>query len=164
MDEGERVESFIDKNTKWWDMEGLELPGYRRVRASQERKKKYVATKILKIELSPREQEEKLIQALEKDGKYSVKSVYRLLKATRKHGHKGDCSNVEMKRCLWRDPWNMKIPNKVKDFAWRTCKDCLPKNHNLKKRKVFTVEGCQFWNEGVEDTAHALYCCPTLKQ
>lgn len=52
-------------------------------------------TEVLKIVISPGEQEDNQIWPPEKDGKFSVKSAYRLFKEIGKERQEGESSNVE---------------------------------------------------------------------
>lgn len=57
----DRVESLVDNDTKWWHTDQNPYSTF------------HIAAEILKIALNPGNQEDKLIWAMEKDGKYSVK-------------------------------------------------------------------------------------------
>ena len=63
---------------------------------------------------------------------------------------------------LWNKIWGLKVPNKVKHFVWKACKNSLPTKVNLVRRKVITDGLCDKCKQGPEDVVHALYGCPTL--
>ncbi|XP_041009359.1 uncharacterized protein LOC121253410 [Juglans microcarpa x Juglans regia] len=42
---------------------------------------------------------------------------------------------------LWKDLWNLKLPTKIKIFAWKACKESLPTKHNLVQRKYGDLVG-----------------------
>lgn len=39
----------------------------------------------------------------------------------------------------WKSIWNFKVPNRVKTFNWRACKDILPTFSNMESRKIVDV-------------------------
>ncbi|KAF5452055.1 hypothetical protein F2P56_027093 [Juglans regia] len=57
----------------------------------------------------------------------------------------------------------MNLPNRVKVFAWRVCKNGLLTLQNLRNRKVLEETKCQWCNEEEEDISHALVYCPFIK-
>lgn len=64
-----KVEELIDNQTKWWDVSkvrNLLTPA--------------AANEVLKIILNPRKQEDKQVWAYENDGKFSVRTAYRLFR------------------------------------------------------------------------------------
>ncbi|XP_042983365.1 uncharacterized protein LOC122312778 [Carya illinoinensis] len=62
---------------------------------------------------------------------------------------------------LWKKIWHMKVPRKIKMFAWRGCKDILPTLVNLRRKKVVEESLCCFCLDNEEDLNHALLICPT---
>ena len=59
---------------------------------------------------------------------------------------------------IWKSTWQMKCLNKIKHFLWRACKNILPMNHCIIRRKVGTMDGCVFC--GKEETlGHTLWNC-----
>lgn len=74
----------------------------------------------------------------------------------------GDCSHSSDLIPLWRDFWKMKVPNKVRLFAWRAGTEGLPSLANLKKSISSIDSSCIFCRQSLEDTAHALFYCQDL--
>lgn len=67
------------------------------------------AIEVLKIFISPGEQEDKEIWAPEKNGKFSVKSA---IQRNGKERLEGESSNVESNKRTWKKKiWNMQISN-----------------------------------------------------
>ncbi|KAL0003155.1 hypothetical protein SO802_016936 [Lithocarpus litseifolius] len=116
---------------------------------------------ILKIPLSPTNVEEKLIWPYVPNGVYSVKSGYRFLVQETadprpSHQAQGDSTSV------WRRIWGLSVPNKVKNFLWRACKEVLPVKANLVRRKVLAEDICCHCHLKAEDGLHALWDCAEL--
>ena len=55
----------------------------------------------------------------------------------------------------------MKVPNKLKIFAWRACTNSLPTLDNLVKRKIVSPI-CPRCKREPETVIHALWSCETL--
>lgn len=60
---------------------------------------------------------------------------------------------------VWKVLWKMQVPNKIKAFAWRACKDCLPSKDNLIKKQVLVDALCSFCLHPVEDLYHPVFSC-----
>ena len=54
------------------------------------------------------------------------------------------------------------MPNKVKNFLWRVCKEALPVKTNLVRRKVLAEDICCHCNLKAEDGVHVLWDCANL--
>lgn len=70
----------------------------------------------------------------------------------------GDCSDASKITNLWKSIWKLECPNKIQHFLWRACKDILPTNHCLARRKVTVEDRCAACG-GKESSAHALWDC-----
>ncbi|KAF5442896.1 hypothetical protein F2P56_035506 [Juglans regia] len=57
----------------------------------------------------------------------------------------------------------MKVPNKMKIFAWRACKDGLPIAVNLGKKRVLSDDTCRFCLSDKEDIIHPVVNCEVVK-
>lgn len=64
-----------------------------------------------------------------------------------------------MKR-FWRKIWGLQIPNKVKHFAWRACKNIRPSLSNLKRRGIVVDDSCEECHGEGESPGHLLWRCP----
>ena len=60
---------------------------------------------------------------------------------------------------VWRTLWNLKIPNKIKVFGWRACRNILPTRVNLAQRKVIQDNRCEVCKNEGETGIHALWNC-----
>jgi hypothetical protein len=64
---------------------------------------------------------------------------------------------------IWKELWNLKIPGKVKLFAWRSCQNLLPTRDDLFKRKVIQDPSCPSCGLEVETVIHSLWSCPAAE-
>ncbi|KAL5788182.1 hypothetical protein ACOSP7_005131 [Xanthoceras sorbifolium] len=93
-------------------------------------------------------------------GCYNVKSGYKLAVAE-KFKERSSCSLVDQK--WWLNLWNMRLPQKIKIFTWKVCKNALPSLSNLVLRKINCVDKCPRCGLGSETVEHALLWCPGIK-
>ena len=95
-----------------------------------------------------------------KDGSYTCKSRYRFLKEEAElvapNGGEG------LDKSLWKGIWLLHIPNKVKNFIWRACRNSLPTKLNLVCRIVIEDPHYDRCREADEHTLHAFWPCPML--
>jgi hypothetical protein len=103
LDEHALVSNLIDPDTKQWDR-GLIYSTFNHAEAKQ----------ILSIPISQRSSEDKLIWHWEKDGDYSVRSAYHLLK-DQCNPNLVESSSSHLKQ-LWKEIWKAPVPNKIKTF------------------------------------------------
>ena len=96
---------------------------------------------ILKIPLSPTRVEDKLIWPHVPNGVYSVKSGYRFL-VKDKVGPLPHQSSQDVVPSIWSRIWKLSVPNKVKNFLWKACKEALPVKKNLVRRRVLEEDVC----------------------
>jgi len=82
---------------------------------------------ILHIPLSYRLVSDGMIWLHTKNGEYTVRSGYHIAQLILKQGKDlGESSKVEGGSHVWAKFWKMKVPNKIRVFAWRTCQNILP--------------------------------------
>lgn len=55
--------------------------------------------------------------------------------------------------------WALKLPPKVKNFAWRALSGCLPTKDNLLMRRVEVISVCPVCNNEPETIYHSLVTC-----
>ena len=73
-------------------------------------------------------------------------------------------SNTLAQTSCWRRIWSLSVPNKIKHFLWRACRDSLPTKKNLLARNVIRNALCKWCNKEVEDSVHALLGYQVLKE
>ena len=123
----------------------------------------YDVEAILKIPLSRRPQEDKIFWFGSRDGKYTVRSGYKLLFRDAQ-GSQPESSRQWDPDPLWKRIWGARVPAKVKTFLWRACHDALPTNSSLFRRKVIPTPHCSLCRNQWEDSTHALWACPVVSQ
>ncbi|KAF5454504.1 hypothetical protein F2P56_024162 [Juglans regia] len=94
-----------------------------------------VALQIMKIVLSEGNQDE-TCWTREAHGRYTVKSGYRFFRSETMKTQRGEASNTTLLRKLWKAIWKMKLPPKIRVFAWKAVKGVLPTKDNLRKKHV----------------------------
>lgn len=81
-----------------------------------------------------------LIWPFTSSGVYTIKLGYNFLAKenfnTRDSGHSRHDSET------WKLIWALDVPNKVKNFTWRSCRDTVPEKKNLKKRQILHDDTC----------------------
>ena len=104
-----KVAWLLDKETRSWDV--------CKVRSSF---LPHEADTILGIAICPRWLKDSLIWAWTADGRFSVKSAYKVAqKCLKESSHKanaGSASKNDKMKSLWNLIWKLKCPNKIKQF------------------------------------------------
>lgn len=72
-------------------------------------------------------------------------------------------SNGGVNLNVWKSIWSLRVPNRVKSLVWRTGTNSLPTQVNLVRRHILSEALCQECKLHPEDTLHALWSCPILK-
>lgn len=86
-----------------------------------------------------------------------MRNAYRMFRSLRAARNERESSTSSKTEKFWKGIWRLKIPHKVKLFAWRTCIEGLPTKSNMKRRKVVKEETCHICSLGIESTIHAFY-------
>ena len=141
--------SFIDENCPRWDEDRVCPEFY-----------PHEARIVLGIPLSSRLPPDKLIWTGTKSGRYSTISAYKLLAEKPSSGPSDPSAHSR----FWKFIWALEVPNKIKHFIWRACRESLPTKKNLCTRKLTRNSTCDLCQEGVEDVIHSLWGCPVLKE
>lgn len=123
------------------------------------------ASIILKIPLSLRTIEDRLIWHHDKRGVYEVKSGYHVTRnwinltshASSSNGLGGKSGNV------WKSIWRVRVPPKVRAFIWRLLKGIVPTRMALAKKKVLLPNyDCVFCKAHPESDVHVFLQCDAL--
>lgn len=112
------------------------------------------ANKILQIPLSFEERDDSWMWLEDEKGVYSVKSGYKSL-----------CNRfIPLTEVVpgmkWLKLWSLAVPPKIKNFMWRTLRNCVPTLCNLREKWVnvdLTYHVCRM---AVESLEHLLFTCP----
>ncbi|XP_028115033.1 uncharacterized protein LOC114312942 [Camellia sinensis] len=70
----------------------------------------------------------------------------------------------EATRRFWKGVWHLKIPNKIKGFAWKACLNIIPTRDRLWQRRVPIELGCDYCDEAVETLMHCVKECDVAQQ
>ena len=54
------------------------------------------------------------------------------------------------------------VPNKVRNFLWRACKEAIPTEESLCQGRIFLEDNCEYCDNSSEDVLHSLWNCPAL--
>ncbi|XP_075645214.1 uncharacterized protein LOC142616214 [Castanea sativa] len=111
---------------------------------------------ILGIPLSNRLPPDRPTWGLTANGLFTTKSSYKLL-VTLDNSNSTGSLNRASQRKFWNRLWNLRVPNKIKHFAWRACNNALPTMSNLAHRHISTSDICEQCKSEPEDTIHALW-------
>ncbi|KAL0364035.1 UNVERIFIED_CONTAM: putative ribonuclease H protein [Sesamum angustifolium] len=60
--------------------------------------------------------------------------------------------------------WKARVPNKIKVFLWRVCKEAIPTTSNLIRRTCDVKPACTMCGAPYEDSKHALLKCFFARQ
>jgi hypothetical protein len=151
LDPDVKVCDLVDTDSKWWNFPLLES-----LFSSDE------VEKIKEIPLSSTNQEDVLIWRGNKNGVFSVKSEYHMLKEM-ESWKIATGSSTRGGSDFWKRLWALPVPNVEKIFLWRACHDILPTRENLHKRKIIEEPSCPVCGLEVESRLHILWSCELTK-
>ncbi|XP_075665170.1 uncharacterized protein LOC142634796 [Castanea sativa] len=114
---------------------------------------------ICNIPLSRRRVPDSVYWKHSKDGKFTVKSAYKVARSLLEKEDWAEPSSGGGINKVWAAIWKLRIPNKIKVFGWRACHDILPTKRNLKKKRILSDESCLFCSRFQESTIHILWEC-----
>ena len=58
----------------------------------------------------------------------------------------------------------MNVPNKVRHFAWKACRNILATKENLRRRNITKDSTCEVCGEQVETISHLFWFCEHAKE
>ena len=92
-------------------------------------------------------------------GEFTVKSAYHIAHCLVKSKEEVESSNKDPFKPLWKNLWHLKLPAKVKIFAWRACVNDLPTMEKVCSRGIFTSFECPICGKELENVHRALLLC-----
>lgn len=122
------------------------------------------ASAILGIPLSLFGKRNRLIWVANKSGKFSVKSAYAFAYEEKLEQNRGDCLNASLCKRVWRCIWQLKLPHKLRHFAWKVGRNILATKDNLKRRKIIKDDTCVLCGQLEETTCHLLWFCKHTRE
>ena len=115
---------------------------------------------VKRIPLSRHPVNDKLFWPWTQSGTYSCKSGYRFLKMEEEVEGMEAVQNGEKE--FWQSIWGLRVPNKVKNFLWRACREAIPTKANLKRRHITENDRCERCRNAEETALHVLWTCSKL--
>ena len=107
---------------------------------------------------------DRLIWVANNSGKFSVKSAYALAYEEQVEQNRGDFSNTSMRKRVWRSIWQLKLPHKLRHFAWKAGRNILATKDNLIRRKITEDDACVLCGQLEERTCHLLWFCKHTRE
>ena len=93
---------------------------------------------------------------------FTVKSAYYVALPLVEELRLGECSGGDYRAPLWRKMWHLKIPAKVRIFAWRAYVNGLPTRLNMVTKGIDVDATCPLCGKDGENTKHALLYCKKI--
>ena len=146
------VSKLINRTSGWWNFQLID-----RCFHPQD------AARIKALPLYSTPQSDVLIWPLEKFGKYSVKTSFRLLCEDRDSAENLLQANTD-ERGFWKKLWKIQVLGKIKHFLWRAYMNSLATKENLMKHKILLDTTCSRYSGAHEDTLHSLRSCSGFKK
>ncbi|KAL0326613.1 UNVERIFIED_CONTAM: putative mitochondrial protein [Sesamum angustifolium] len=122
------------------------------------------ATLIQSIPLGQFNWADTIVWHYNKNGKFSVKSASYLAQSIALENRSpldGQCSTSSSN---WQFIWSTKVPNKIKVFLWRLCREAIPTTSNLLRRRCVVEQACLTCGVDTETTKHVFLECSYARQ
>ncbi|XP_075664485.1 uncharacterized protein LOC142634090 [Castanea sativa] len=119
---------------------------------------------ILSIPLSAQGGIDRMIWLETKNGKFIVRSAYELAQIIQSDDNITESSDPTALKQTWRCLWDMNVPNKIKHFAWKACKNILATKENLQKRSITKDSICDSCGKASKSTCHLFWLCDKAKE
>ena len=119
---------------------------------------------ILNIPLSSRVQPDFWAWHYDIKGFFSVRSAYRMINAIKFQRedwleHRGGHLNQAREKKSWSLLWKVKVPSKVRIFAWRLSHTSLPTGTMRHRRKMVDSPACSLCGAENDTWRHSLFDC-----
>jgi hypothetical protein len=99
-----------------------------------------------------------------KDGEYTVKSGYQVIKDWKEDSNNPSTSNNNSPSPIWQKIWNLKIPPKHSSLIWRILHNALPVTNKLRKKGINCYTLCHRCTDAIEDQSHVFSKCIWAQQ
>ncbi|KAE8778565.1 hypothetical protein D1007_48519 [Hordeum vulgare] len=153
----ELVSDLIDPTNKRWDINHL-----------REHLQEIDVQRVVNIPLSSYKRIDEWALHYERSGSFSAKSAYKFLMETKRVRENwlyevlGN-SNIGGNMQHWKTLWNVKVPAKLHNFAWRLAKNSVPTEAVHHNRNMSELDVCPFCNAAEDTWKDALVQCPMAK-
>ncbi|KAL0404160.1 UNVERIFIED_CONTAM: putative ribonuclease H protein [Sesamum radiatum] len=99
-----------------------------------------------------------------KSGTFSVKSAYHVTTSLLSQYNSSKSGQSSSWSRAWAGIWSARVPNKIKVFLWRACKEAIPTTANLIRRKCVVDENCTSCGAPLENSKHVFLDCSFARQ
>ena len=118
------------------------------------------AEAILRIPLSRRHIKDSVMWLHTQKGTYTVNSSYHVAaQLVKEEKNWVESSRGSPSNKVWENLWKLRIPNKIKVFAWRVGLNILPYKENLFRSKIAADDTCTLCKSAPESGLHSLWEC-----
>ncbi|KAL0413376.1 UNVERIFIED_CONTAM: hypothetical protein Sradi_1539300 [Sesamum radiatum] len=121
------------------------------------------AKAVLSIPLGRHCSDDCLIWHSYSKGVFTVKSAYQLAMKISELDMPSSSSSSGP-TADWSFVWKCSIPNKIKVFGWKACRNALATLSNLARRRVYVENYCPLCSDQKEDLQHILLYCHFARQ
>ena len=133
---GDYVSCLIDQELHAWKADAIH-----RTFLSHE------AQVILGIPFSSLPTKDHLVWAVTPNEAFSIRSAYYVAKKLLNSQAEGQCSDNSAMKALWKLIWGLKCLSKIRNFAWRACKNILPTKTRLRDCHIPIEVDCDLCEE-----------------
>ena len=97
-------------------------------------------------------------------GKFTISSAYKVIIAVSPSSDNGAPFDCQKRSTFWKTVWGPYVPNKIKAFTWRACKNILLTKVNLCHRRVIDNPVCEACDLEAETSAHVFGHCEKAQE
>ncbi|OMO61937.1 hypothetical protein CCACVL1_23137 [Corchorus capsularis] len=145
----QKVQDLMDKQEGRWKLEDVQQA--------------VTEETILAIENMPICEEggpDRLVWPASKNGEYTVKTGYYLLKAQEERQETNQpFSSHHISDQIWKAIWPWKVPRKIRYFCWKLCRGALATQFTLWRRKIACTPICPLCHSEMETPEHVVLLC-----
>ncbi|XP_028068804.1 uncharacterized protein LOC114271378 [Camellia sinensis] len=151
--QGVLVSNLIDEDRHCWDVNVL-----------QENLLEMDVEAIRQIPLCCYGIPDKLVWHYTRNGLFSVRPAYHLQMNISGREVRRSGSDVQNVSWFWKQVWSLRIPNKIKVFAWKCCSNILPVKSVLRQRHILQEDKCDGCGDAAETVMHILWECMRARE
>lgn len=100
---------------------------------------------------------DKIVLAENKNGRFSVRSAYKVVQEDSLDGEMVVCPSSSALRKVWRCLWGMNMSNKIKQFVWKACTNILATKENLRRRNITDNGVCEYCGTHTETVSNLFW-------
>ena len=107
---------------------------------------------------------DRLVWAYTPKGTFSVNSAYKVALSLTLATNSESTSHGQDKSSFWHTIWGPNIPNKIKTFTWKACRDTLPTKTDHCRRWVLEDANCDAFNLAAESSSPLFWDCTRARE